>query len=54
VLNLLWHGTLVFPVSSEWPPHLPVVAFYVTQGMRRIYSNPDPHGAKFDLKQLLT
>jgi hypothetical protein len=27
----------VFPVSSEGPP--PLVAFYDTQGMRRIYSN---------------
>jgi hypothetical protein len=29
---LLWHGTLVFPVSSEGPPHL--VAFYDTHGGR--------------------
>ena len=26
----LWHGTSVFPVSSEGPPHL--VAFYNTRG----------------------
>jgi hypothetical protein len=30
VPHLLWHGALVFPVSSEGPPHL--VAFYDTQG----------------------
>jgi hypothetical protein len=29
VPHLLWHGTSVFPVSSERPPHL--VAFYDTQ-----------------------
>ena len=29
VPHLLWHGASVFPVSSEWPPHL--VAFYDTQ-----------------------
>jgi hypothetical protein len=28
VPHLLWHGTSVFPVSSEGPPHL--VAFYDT------------------------
>jgi hypothetical protein len=28
--HLLWHGTSVFPVSSEGPPYL--VAFYDTQG----------------------
>jgi hypothetical protein len=42
VPHLLWHGTSVFPVSSEGPPHL--VASYDPQGMWRIYSNPDPHG----------
>jgi hypothetical protein len=30
VPHLLWHGTSVFPVSSEGPPHL--VSFYDTQG----------------------
>jgi hypothetical protein len=30
VPHLLWHGTSVFPVSSEGPPHL--VAFYDTCG----------------------
>ena len=30
VPHLLWHGTSVFPVSSEWPPHS--VASYDTQG----------------------
>jgi hypothetical protein len=30
VPHLLWHGTSVFPVSSEGPPHL--VAFYHTLG----------------------
>jgi hypothetical protein len=43
VPHLLWHGASVFPVLSEGPPHL--VASYNTQGMWRIYSNPDPHGA---------
>jgi hypothetical protein len=28
--HLLWHGTSVFPVSSEGPPHL--VTFYDTRG----------------------
>jgi hypothetical protein len=50
--HLLWHGTSVFPVSSEGPPHL--VAFYDTrgdvEGMWRIYSNPDPHGLSMSLK----
>jgi hypothetical protein len=41
VPHLLWHGTSVFPVSSEVLPHS--VASYDT-GMWRIYSNPDPHG----------
>ena len=30
VPHLLWHGTSIFPVSSEGPPHL--VAFYDTRG----------------------
>jgi hypothetical protein len=30
VPHLLWHSTLVFPVSSEGPPHL--VASYDTRG----------------------
>ena len=30
VPHLLWHGTSVFPVSSEGPPHL--VASYDTRG----------------------
>jgi hypothetical protein len=30
VPHLLWHGTSVFPVSSEGPPHS--VASYDTQG----------------------
>ena len=30
VPHLLWHGTSVFPVSSEGPSHS--VAFYDTQG----------------------
>jgi hypothetical protein len=42
VPHLLLHGTSVFPVSSEGPPHL--VAFYDTQGVWRTYSYPDPHG----------
>jgi hypothetical protein len=43
VPHLLWHGTSVFPVSSEGPPHS--VASYDTRGNWRIYnSNPDPHG----------
>jgi hypothetical protein len=43
VSHLLWHGVSVFPVSSEGPPHS--VASYNTQGVWRIYSDPDPHGA---------
>jgi hypothetical protein len=42
VPQLLWHGTSVFPVSSEGLPHS--VASYDTRGVWRIYSNPDPHG----------
>jgi hypothetical protein len=30
VPHLLWHGTSVFPILSEGPPHL--VAFYDTRG----------------------
>jgi hypothetical protein len=37
VPHLLWHGTSVFPVSSEGPPHL--VASYDTRG-----DVEDPHG----------
>jgi hypothetical protein len=44
VPHLLWHGTSVFPVSSEGLPHL--VASYDTRGMWRTYSNPDPHGGQ--------
>jgi hypothetical protein len=40
VPHLLWHGVLVFPVSSEGPP-------YPHKGMWRTYSNPDPHGWTF-------
>jgi hypothetical protein len=46
VPHLLWHGTSVFPVSSEGPPHL--VAFTTHEGMWRIYSNPDPHVGTFN------
>jgi hypothetical protein len=35
---LLWHGSSVFPVIFERPPHSD--AFYDTQGVWRIYSNP--------------
>jgi hypothetical protein len=42
MLHLLWHGASVFPVSSKGPSHL--VASYDTQGVWRIYSNPDPLG----------
>jgi hypothetical protein len=41
VPHLLWHRTLVFPVSSEGSPHS--VAFYDTWGVWMIYSNADPH-----------
>jgi hypothetical protein len=42
VPHLLWHGTSAFPVSSEGLPH--AVASYDTHvGMRRTYSNSDPH-----------
>jgi hypothetical protein len=43
--HLLWHGTSVFPVSSEGPPHL--VAFTTHMRMWSVYSNPDPHGSPF-------
>jgi hypothetical protein len=43
VPHLLWHGASVCSVSSEGPPHS--VSSYDTQGMWRIYSNPDPHGS---------
>jgi hypothetical protein len=46
VPHLLWHWASVFPVSSEGPPHL--VASYDTQGMWRIYSNPDSHKSLFN------
>jgi hypothetical protein len=35
VPHLLWHGTSVFPVSSEGPPHL--AASYDTRGRRKIH-----------------
>jgi hypothetical protein len=38
---LLWHGTSVFLVSSEGPPHL--VASYDTHGDAEGYSNRSPH-----------
>jgi hypothetical protein len=43
VPHLLRHGASVFPVSSKGLPHS--VASYNTQGMWRIYSNPDPHAS---------
>jgi hypothetical protein len=49
VPQLLWHGTLVFSVASEGPPHL--VASYGNMGMWGIYSNPDAHGSR--LKRLI-
>ena len=39
---------LVFPVSSEGPPHS--VASYDTRGVWRIYSNPDPHGCLMEMR----
>jgi hypothetical protein len=45
VPHLLWHGTSVFPVSSEGPPHS--VAFTTHIRMWSIYSNPDPHVSPF-------
>jgi hypothetical protein len=51
VPHLLWHGTSVFPVSSEGPPHS--VASYDTQGMWRIYSNPDSHGSWYQGKYVI-
>jgi hypothetical protein len=47
VPHLLWHGTSVFPVSSEGLPYL--VASYDTQeDVEDLfpYSNPDPHGTR--------
>jgi hypothetical protein len=41
VPHLLWHRTSGFPVSSERPPQS--VASY-GMGIRKTYSNPDPHG----------
>jgi hypothetical protein len=42
VPHLLWHGTSVFPVSSEGPS---IQSPLTTRlGMRKIYSNLDPHG----------
>jgi hypothetical protein len=51
VPHLLWHGALVFLVSSEGPPYL--VALTTRMGMRRIYFNPDPHGSYWSLKLYL-
>jgi hypothetical protein len=39
--HLVWHGASVYPVSTEGLPLS--VASYDTQGVWRIYSNPDPH-----------
>jgi hypothetical protein len=44
VPHLLWHGTSVFPVSSEGPPIQSPLTTH--EGMWRIYSNPDPHGGE--------
>jgi hypothetical protein len=49
VPHLLWHGTSVFPASSEEPPHL--VPLTTHEGMWRIYSNPDPHGVKHEMNE---
>jgi hypothetical protein len=40
VPHLLWHGTSVFPVSSEGPPHIQS-PLTTQEGMWRIYSNTD-------------
>jgi hypothetical protein len=40
---LLWHGTPIFLVSSEGPPHLKS-PLTIRMGMRKTYSNPDRHG----------
>jgi hypothetical protein len=46
--HLLWHGTLVFPVSSEG---LPIQSPVLThKGEWRIYSNPDPHESMQKMK----
>jgi hypothetical protein len=42
VPHLLWHGALVFPVSSEGPPQS--VAFYDTHGYVEELFELDPHG----------
>jgi hypothetical protein len=56
VPHLLWHGTSVFPVSSEGPPHS-IYSYDTTRmEMQRTYSNPNPHGAWRNerLKQKIT
>jgi hypothetical protein len=47
VPHLLWHGASVFPVSSEGPP------LTTRMGMRRTYSNPDPHGKCMNMRTML-
>jgi hypothetical protein len=49
VPQLLWHGTLVYAVSSEEPPHL--VASFDQQGMLWIYSDPDMGGYHITLQK---
>jgi hypothetical protein len=47
VLHLLWHGTSVFPVSFEGPPHL--ITSYDSHGdAEDLHSYPDPHGSPFN------
>jgi hypothetical protein len=43
VPHFLWHGTSVFPVSSERLPQFKS-PLMTRMGMRRTYSNLDPHG----------
>jgi hypothetical protein len=51
VPHLLWHGTSVFPVSSEGPPQL--VALTTRIGIQRTHSNPGPHeGIIFAMRRL--
>jgi hypothetical protein len=55
VPHLLWHGTLVFPVSSvttsEGQPHS--VAFTTRERMWGVYSYPDPQWAILTWSQYL-
>jgi hypothetical protein len=48
VPHMLWHGALVFPVSSEGPPIQSPRALTTHEGVWRIYSNLDPQRWSLD------